>query len=670
MKLDRRCIDVLDLLLTRDDYLKVKELALIFKTSERTIRYSLEKIDAFLIELGSEKLTRHPKKGVLIGNRNKISESFKKFKQQMTPEKYKYDAEEMEQFLLLKLLLEEEPVSVQYFQDILFISRSTVLNHLRAIDGDVFLNDMTIVHKTRIGYQIEGDLVSKCTLFARKLLKFMNMREFYQFLESEQSLSKKGELFFYNLFDLSVLKEAVSEVDAMTQNLRRNVDDQLYLTILVMLLKMRSANPEFRYETWQNAGSKYDLGLEMIINTVKQFKDASQIEHVIGFSKRLCIKMGELYHTDFLTNNQVFFNQITSHISLMIKRIRSGISVENPIFFDFMRDNKELFLTTKRICEELEEEFEFSASAQEVSFLAIYFASELERNVAVERNRPTLLIVCAEGMAVSNMLQVQLNQLFEFSSISTTSLRKFDQKMLDQFDYVLTTIKIPDMTSKKIIRIHSYLQKEDMQVLQEHFQMKLVTNRKQAIDKFSEIMNIISENTQITNLSKLELDLLDVLTKQPKKEHIELPEIEFKEQLIVTKKHVNTWQQAIRLGTEVLFQTGCIEKRYTEKIIQNLKSFGPYMVIAPGIVLAHASPKDGVLKDSMAVTVLEEGISFFDRYGEPVRLIFTLAFESKEARRLVEQLMKVVLNEEQVSRILSAKSHKDIYNYTKSAIYE
>ncbi|WP_239253555.1 BglG family transcription antiterminator [Listeria ilorinensis] len=669
MKLDKRCIVVLDLLLQQEDFIKIKSLAKEVQTTERNIRYSLTKIDRFLNAEKVNPLIRHPRKGVMVENRPRVRTLFAQFNQRITPETYKYASEEIEQFIFLKLLLMETPISIQYFEETLFISRTSVINHLRALEGEVFLSDLTLTHKPRIGYLIEGDLMTKSVLFARRFLSAVNIREFYQFLDSEQSLSKKGELFFYNLFELDLLAEVVAEGEAITQDLNRTVDDQLYLTILSILLKCHHNDTTFKFQAWENQGTPLDAALEKIIGLVKQFKNAGQVALVKHFAGRLCIKMGDIYHQDFLTDNQAFFEQISAHISLMIKRLRAGVSIANPIFSEFMRENKEIFITTKRICAELEEEFQFSISAQEISFLAIYFASELERK-QVSHTKPSLLIVCAAGMAVSNMLRVQLDQLFEFSEIDTTSLHKFDPAMMKAYDYVITTVDIPDVHSKRLLRIHPYLQKEDMKLLQEHFQMKLVKNDEQMIDKFSEIMKIISENAQITNLSKLELDLLECLTKNQQTRNHDLPAVAFDESSVIQVKDMPTWRKAIRIGTSHLENQGYVTEQFYEKIIHNFKEFGPYMVVSPGVVLAHAGPEDGVIRDSMSVTILEEGVLFYDRYEEPVRLIFTLAFKSPETRKLVEQLVKFVLNEEKVNRLVMMKSARDIYHDVQSAIYE
>lgn len=100
-----------------------------------------------------------------------------------------------------------------------------------------------------------------------------------------------------------------------------------------------------------------------------------------------------------------------------------------------------------------------SVSSQEISFLAIYFASEVQRNKQTVEMKPNLLIICPEGVAVSKMIAIQLKRMFEFESIQTIGLRKFKRAMMADFDFVISTVDLPDMQDAKVLRIHSYLQK-------------------------------------------------------------------------------------------------------------------------------------------------------------------------------------------------------------------
>ncbi|MBC1481277.1 BglG family transcription antiterminator [Listeria seeligeri] len=672
MKLNQQCIQILDFLMEQEDFKNIGYISSELGHSERSVRYSLEKIDVFLGEQNLPALIRHTRKGVLLPEKNIVSPVVNKFKQRITPKKYRYSQEEVQQFLLLKLLLSEEVLPVTYFEEVLFISRSSVLNHLRAIEGELFLNNLDLSHQPRHGFLVTGNLITKSSLFARSFLRFINIREFYQFLDSENSLSKKGELFFYNLFEMEVLQEVNLEARSVEENANRAMDGQLYLTLIAVLLKQHEEKPEFRFEASFAVVDELDKALETIIGSLKQYHHGQEDEVVIdAFVKGICEKMGEIYQVDFVNGETDFFAQIKAHIKLMIRRVRAGVIIENPIFNEFMRDNREIFMRVKESLEALKTLLPISVSSQEISFLAIYFASEVQRNLQTEEMKPNLLIICPEGVAVSKMIATQLEKMFEFESIQTIGLRKFKQEMMTKFDFVISTVDLPDMHDSKVLRIHSYLQKEDLELLQKHLRMKLVKDDKQIINKFSKILTIIGENTQINNLSKLEFDLLEALIsdegESPKKD---IPPFYFTEETIMLEKSCPTWRRAIKVGTKCLEDLSIVEPSYHEKIIENLKTYGPYMVIAPGVAIAHAGANDGVLMDGLGVTVIEDGILFYDRYEEPVHVIFTLALNTKEAHSIVEQLMKLALNEEKMNKIKLASSKRDIYHYVKSAIFE
>lgn len=672
MKLNQQCIQILDFLMEQEDFKNIGYISSELGHSERSVRYSLEKIDVFLGEQNLPALIRHTRKGVLLPEKNIVSPVVNKFKQRITPKKYRYSQEEVQQFLLLKLLLSEEVLPVTYFEEVLFISRSSVLNHLRAIEGELFLNNLDLSHQPRHGFLVTGNLITKSSLFARSFLRFINIREFYQFLDSENSLSKKGELFFYNLFEMEVLQEVNLEARSVEENANRAMDEQLYLTLIAVLLKQHEAKPEFRFEASFAVVDELDKALETIIGSLKQYHHGQEDEVVIdAFVKGICEKMGEIYQVDFVNGETDFFAQIKAHIKLMIRRVRAGVIIENPIFNEFMRDNREIFMRVKESLEALKMLLPISVSSQEISFLAIYFASEVQRNLQTEEMKPNLLIICPEGVAVSKMIATQLEKMFEFESIQTIGLRKFKQEMMTKFDFVISTVDLPDMHDSKVLRIHSYLQKEDLELLQKHLRMKLVKDDKQIINKFSKILAIIGENTQINNLSKLEFDLLEALIsdegESPKKD---IPPFYFTEETIMLEKSCPTWRRAIKVGTKCLEDLSIVEPSYHEKIIENLKTYGPYMVIAPGVAIAHAGANDGVLMDGLGVTVIEDGILFYDRYEEPVHVIFTLALNTKEAHSIVEQLMKLALNEEKMNKIKLASSKRDIYHYVKSTIFE
>lgn len=54
------------------------------------------------------------------------------------------------------------------------------------------------------------------------------------------------------------------------------------------------------------------------------------------------------------------------------------------------------------------------------------------------------------------------------------------------------------------------------------------------------------------------------------------------------------WEEAIRAAGQVLVNAGSITDQYILNMIQAVKELGPYIVLMPGLALAHAAPCDAV----------------------------------------------------------------------------
>lgn len=87
---------------------------------------------------------------------------------------------------------------------------------------------------------------------------------------------------------------------------------------------------------------------------------------------------------------------------------------------------------------------------------------------------------------------------------------------------------------------------------------------------------------------------------------------------------VNNWQEAVKVGTDMLVESGAIEPCYYDAIISAVSKLGPYIVIAPGLAMPHARPEDGVNRTAFALVTLAEPVKF-DGEDEPVRVLVTLA---------------------------------------------
>jgi PTS system ascorbate-specific IIA component len=89
--------------------------------------------------------------------------------------------------------------------------------------------------------------------------------------------------------------------------------------------------------------------------------------------------------------------------------------------------------------------------------------------------------------------------------------------------------------------------------------------------------------------------------------------------------HVPDWRAAIGAAGAALQRSGATAPGYTERMVAVIEEFGAYVVIAPGLALAHARPGPDVLTEGLSVVTLAEPVAFGHPHNDPVNVILGLA---------------------------------------------
>ena len=91
------------------------------------------------------------------------------------------------------------------------------------------------------------------------------------------------------------------------------------------------------------------------------------------------------------------------------------------------------------------------------------------------------------------------------------------------------------------------------------------------------------------------------------------------------------WAAAIRAACAPLIAAGAISGHYADRCVEIVAKEGPYIVIAPGIALAHARPEDGARGLALSAVTLAEPVRFGHPDNDPVDLVFTFASPDSNA---------------------------------------
>lgn len=90
------------------------------------------------------------------------------------------------------------------------------------------------------------------------------------------------------------------------------------------------------------------------------------------------------------------------------------------------------------------------------------------------------------------------------------------------------------------------------------------------------------------------------------------------------------WRGAVRLAGEALVRSGATLPSYADEMVRMIEQYGPYVVIAPGLALAHARPGPEVLADGLAIVTLATPVNFGHPHNDPVSVVLGLAVVSAE----------------------------------------
>jgi PTS system ascorbate-specific IIA component len=133
------------------------------------------------------------------------------------------------------------------------------------------------------------------------------------------------------------------------------------------------------------------------------------------------------------------------------------------------------------------------------------------------------------------------------------------------------------------------------------------------------------------------------------------------ESAVTVGAHAADWREAVRLAGEALARSGATEQGYGDRMIQVIEEFGAYIVIAPGLALAHARPGPDVNHDGLSVVTLDEPVVFGHPHNDPVSVVLGLAVSTPEGHvTSVAELANVFNDPEAIPALAAARDVADV----------
>ena len=126
---------------------------------------------------------------------------------------------------------------------------------------------------------------------------------------------------------------------------------------------------------------------------------------------------------------------------------------------------------------------------------------------------------------------------------------------------------------------------------------------------------------------------------------------------ILLQAEASTWQEAVKLGVDLLVKADVVEPRYY------------YFVIAPGLAMPHGRPEEGVKKTGFALVTLKKPLVFNHEDNDPVDILITMAAVDANTHQEVGimQIVNLFDDEANFDRLRACRTAQDVLDLIDNA---
>lgn len=174
------------------------------------------------------------------------------------------------------------------------------------------------------------------------------------------------------------------------------------------------------------------------------------------------IKMMEenLFH-EF--DNTQFRIDLMKHLKPMTNRLKNNIFIKNKLLEQIKFEYPKVHTQTINVSRSMMP----SISEDEIGFLTLYFAREIERN---PRKMKTL-ITCTTGIGTSELLRVKIEKIIpEIEIVDVISTDVIDNQVIKDIDLIVSTVAIKNFNIKPVIVVSAMFNKNDQEKLKNFIQ--------------------------------------------------------------------------------------------------------------------------------------------------------------------------------------------------------
>ncbi|EAE8347136.1 BglG family transcription antiterminator [Listeria monocytogenes] len=680
VQFDARNMTLLESLVVANVYLAPENLQEELGISKRTLQYDVEKINKELNNIGLDGIQSVRGQGYYLLEEEKTT--IKEILENREVSHKVFSASERRIRILFFLLATDARVIIDTINECNGVSRNTSLQDIKQLKLALKQFNLELAYDRKNGNMVLGDERSIRQFFIHYCMNNEEIATADQLLDLMKinPMIKNKELFPHldTIFEILAVTEKKIGIRYTDEVIER-------IGIMIFFFKERMKRNCYLNEKEKHEVESFDIAQE-IYQQLQQGEDFKINHAEITYLGKLLLGASRLNDDAAATgkldlivekiiaeferlacvnfeDHRSLKKDLLLHLQPAYYRLKFQIEWINPLRTDIKQSYSDVYEITKKSLEPLEDLLGETIPEDEIAYVTILFGGYLSRknNTLVERKK--LLIVCSKGVGTSRMIERQLSQLLgeRVEILEPISIREFE-KGLYAPDFIVSTLPIMEQKAPVFIvsPILTEAQKQQlMKAIAPHILQKDSDAR-----MLSSVLDVVDQYAKVEDREKLAVKLKSVLFQVQSDSQLEkspsLDEL-LPQERIIFKESVTDWQEAIRVASKPLQQEGYISKNYQHAMIENIEKLGPYIVIAPGIALPHASVDDGAYRVGMSLLRLEQSVSFSSKAKDQVKLIIVLAsIDSYTHINALSQLTNLIMKHHLLEQIEQAKTATEI----------
>lgn len=632
---------IVEILLEKQQPVKIVELAVQLNVSKRTISNCITSLKANLPQCGVS-LVSKPSTGIWL---EFSGDNEQQFRERILNEECRDTDEDLRWTSIARHLLEvNEYKTVDDIAEENFLSSSAAYREIGKIEQFLKKYNIYLDRKTKRGIRAEGS-ETNIRIAKAELIK----------IGSENMTAKSLLDDLVDYFPLDLLHSIVASIQVIQQNNDISLSYIsmkgliIHLAITVnrvkknkrIILDIKDLEHLSKQKEWNIAldlinelNNNLDLSLDqeecgyitihlMGANLSMQVETSPAVK---GIDPKLYEKIESIvrYISDKfsipLIEDEYFLSVLFLHIKPMINRLKNGISLHNPFIGNIKEEHPLMFELSAEFSRKLNELFNVVLDDDEIGYIAMHFGGAFER--ARKQNLRTLkvILVCASGIGTIQFLKAKLeNQFPEFEIVGEVSSYKLnlERNNLDH-DFIIATIPL-DIPGETVIYISPILSESDILKIRQK-------SKSLGATKTSKLAKLVHESISVFEAS------------------------------------ISNHTEAITVLSNLLQTNGYVDEDYKHSCLAREKLSSTYignMVAIPHAYHGH------VLKQGIGVLVSKKP---FDWNGSKTQLIFMLAIDLRSSQDFGDisyEIMNLINQVDLLDKLFQTKNYDEFKLYLK-----